>query len=137
MPLKHLEEVLITSWLFRSWVCQILPLEISQWQKQYSSWKVSLYFHFTSGMTKTLRRINTQTVQFVCHNWNCWPLKRWRKTWEFLKSYCYLPKLWNQEKRWWIMIKCCFNLDILMSYIVYILYGMRECVCMQLVFSVS
>lgn len=83
MPLKHLGEVLITSWLFRSWVCQIHPPETSQWQNQYSSWKVSLYFHFTYGMTKTLRQINTKTVQFICHNWNCWPLKDEGKTENF------------------------------------------------------
>lgn len=46
MPLKHLKGVLITLWLFRSSVCQIHPPEISLWQNQYSSWKVSLYFHF-------------------------------------------------------------------------------------------
>lgn len=75
MPLKHLKDLLITLWLFRSSVCQIHPPEISLWQNQYSSWKVSLYFHFTYGMTKTLRQINAKSVQLICYNWNSWPLK--------------------------------------------------------------
>lgn len=75
MPLKHLGEVLIMLWLFRSLVCQIHPPESSLWQKQYSSWKVPFYFHFTYGMAKALRQINTKSVQLICCNWNSWPLK--------------------------------------------------------------
>lgn len=74
MPLKHLE-VLIMLWLFRRSVCQTHTPEISLWQNQYSSWKVSLYFHFTYGMTKSLRQINTKSVQLICCNWNSWPFK--------------------------------------------------------------